>query len=73
MVAANLKLDLANHNVVPVSLSRRATLVIDNRPQITAEDIRIHSWINERLTAIHRERNSLRAKMSRFLFGEGSL
>jgi hypothetical protein len=44
--------------------------VLDHRAQVTADDIRIHAWINERLTAIHRERNSVRAKVSRLLFGD---
>lgn len=70
MVAANATLSLTYRDTVPAVLSRRAALVLDNRPAITAEDIRIHSWICERLTAVHQERNSLRAKVSRFLFGD---
>ena len=70
MVATNFDLKQVNRSNVPMALSRRATLVLDHRAQVTADDIRIHAWINERLTAIHRERNSVRAKVSRLLFGD---
>lgn len=46
-------------------LSARTIQVIDSQPPLTAEDIRIHSWINERLSVLHRERNSLWAKIKR--------
>jgi hypothetical protein len=39
------------------------------RPPLTEEDIRIHAWLNERLAALHRERNGLWSKIRRLLFG----
>jgi hypothetical protein len=47
----------------------RVILVLDYRPPLTAEDLRIHAWINERLAALHRERHGPWAKLLRFLFG----
>jgi hypothetical protein len=35
----------------------------------TYEDIRLHAWLNERLAALHHERDGLWAKIRRFLFG----
>jgi hypothetical protein len=54
-------------------LSGKVTYVLDYRPPLTAEDLRIHDWINERLAVLHRERNGLWAKARRFLFGTGAL
>jgi hypothetical protein len=39
------------------------------RPPLTEEDIRIHRWLNERLAAVHRERNGLWSKVRRLIFG----
>jgi hypothetical protein len=50
-------------------LSARATRVLDYRPPLTAEDLRIHAWINERLAVLQRERHGLGAKVRRFLVG----
>jgi hypothetical protein len=50
-------------------LSGRVILVLDYRPPLTAEDLRIHAWITERLAALHRERHGPWAKLRRFLFG----
>ena len=47
----------------------RVILVLDYRPPLTAEDLRIHAWINERLAALYRERHGPWAKLRRFLFG----
>ena len=47
--------------------------VLDYRPPLTAEDLRIHAWINERLAALHRERHGLWAKVRRFLLGNSPL
>lgn len=69
MVAASPLLNLTSRNPVPLALSRRASVVIDNPPAFTAEDIRIHAWIVDRLEVIHRERNSLKAKAAWILFG----
>jgi hypothetical protein len=49
------------------------TNVLDYRPPLTAEDLRIHAWIDERLAVLHRERHGLWAKARRFLFGTGAL
>jgi hypothetical protein len=67
MVAANLNLRLWYRDAGPMVLSKRATNVLDYQPPLTAEDLRIHAWINERLALLHRERNSLWAKVSRLL------
>lgn len=72
MVASTCTIHLTYQNPMPNALSNRATRILDNRAPVTAEDIRIHAWINDRLAAIHRERNSLRTKVSRFLFGDRS-
>ena len=47
----------------------RVILVLGYRPPLTAEDLRIHAWINERLAVVHRERHGPWAKVLRFLFG----
>jgi hypothetical protein len=39
------------------------------RPAITAEDIRIHTWLNERLAVLHHERHGFWPRLRRFLFG----
>jgi hypothetical protein len=38
------------------------------RPRITAEDIRVHSWLNERLAMLDYERNGVRPRLRRLLF-----
>jgi hypothetical protein len=40
-----------------------------NRSRLTEEDIRLHAWLNERLTALHRERHRLGPSMRRFFLG----
>jgi len=35
-------------------------------PEPSEEDIRVHAWLNERLAALHRERNSLWSKIRWF-------
>jgi hypothetical protein len=47
--------------------------VLDDRPPLTPEDLRIHAWINERLAAFHRERRGPWAKLRRLLFGDRPL
>jgi hypothetical protein len=69
MVAASPSLRLQYRDAGPMVLSGRMTLVLDDRPPLTAEDIRIHAWINERLAVLHRERHGLRARLRRFLPG----
>jgi hypothetical protein len=39
------------------------------RPALSAEDIRLHAWLNERLAVLHYERHGLWPKLRRFLFG----
>jgi hypothetical protein len=39
------------------------------RPPRSAEDIRVHAWLLERLAAHHYERNGLWPRLRRFLFG----
>jgi len=56
MVAANPYLRLSYRDPHPMVLSGRVTSVLDFRPPLTAEDLRIHAWINERLAALHQER-----------------
>ena len=41
----------------------------DFRPRLTAEDVRLHAWLSERLAAVHRERHGLWGKIRAFLFG----
>jgi hypothetical protein len=38
-------------------------------PAPTAEDIRMHAWIDERLAQLHRERYGVWSRVRRFLFG----
>jgi len=68
MVAASANLHPLYRVSEPIVLSGRAIRVLDNRPSLTAEDIRLHAWINERLAVVHREQHSLWAKARRFLF-----
>jgi hypothetical protein len=73
MVAANPKLPLWYRDAGPMALSGRTTHVLDYRPPLTAEDLRIHAWINDRLAVLHRERHGLWAKVRRFLLGNRPL
>jgi len=56
-----------------MALSGRTTHVLDYQPPLTAEDLRIHAWINERLAVLHQERNSLWAKVRRLLLGDSPI
>jgi hypothetical protein len=38
------------------------------RPPLSAEDIRLHAWLSERLAMLHYERHGLWPKLRRFLF-----
>ncbi|MGH7174311.1 MAG: hypothetical protein ACRELF_09755 [Gemmataceae bacterium] len=67
MVAANANLRLSYRDSEPMVLSGRAIHVLDHQPSLTAEDLRVHAWINERLAMLHRERHGLWAKVCRFL------
>ena len=67
MVATNAYFYQSYRASVPMVLPSRAIRVLDNRPALTAEDIRLHAWINERLAIVHREKHSLWAKARRFL------
>ncbi len=40
-----------------------------HRPTLTEEDIRIHTWLNERLAVLHRERHGLWPRVRRFFLG----
>jgi hypothetical protein len=76
MVAANPNFRLPPIESVPhpsddwLSTNRRWS---DLPPPPTAEDLRIHAWINQRLAVLHREQRSLRAKARRSLFGNRSI
>jgi hypothetical protein len=70
MIAANLDLRLSYRDSGPMVLSGRASRVLDHRPPLTAEDLRIHAWIDERLALLHRERQGLWAKVRRFLLAD---
>lgn len=72
MVASTGTLNPSYQDTLPEAISRRTTVVVEDRPPLTEKDVRIHAWINDRLAAIHRERHSLRAKVSWLIFGEGS-
>ncbi|SRR5579871_5093114 len=39
------------------------------RSPLTAEDIRIHAWLNERLAVLHHERHGLWPRLRRVFFG----
>src|SRR5437879_4837832 len=39
------------------------------RPRLSAEDLRIHTWLFERMAAIHREEHGLWSRLRRLLFG----
>lgn len=55
--------------------SKRRRFARANRPwrdaaeRPTAEDVRIHAWLQNRLMRLHQERSGLRAKMHRFFTG----
>jgi hypothetical protein len=40
------------------------------RPVLSAEDIRIHAWLNERLAVLHHERHGAWPRLRRFFFGD---
>lgn len=73
MVAANSLIPLRYRDTGPMVLAGRAIHVLDYRPPLATEDLRIHAWINERLKRLDRERNSLWAKLRRFLVGNHPL
>jgi hypothetical protein len=49
--------------------SQRAYRRFSVWPQVTAEDIRFHAWLNERLAALDYERHGLWPKVRELLFG----
>jgi hypothetical protein len=69
MVASNPNHWLPYRDAGPMVLSGRTIHVFDYRQPLTAEDLRIHAWINERLAGLDRDRNSLWPKVRRFLLG----
>jgi hypothetical protein len=73
MVAAKSHLRLSYRDASPMVLSASATHVLDYRLPLTAQDLRIHAWINQRLAVLQRERNSPWAKVRRFLLGNRPL
>jgi hypothetical protein len=70
MVAASSHLRLRYRDAGLSVVPRRRTRVLDHRPPLTAEDLRIHAWITERLAVLHRERHGLWANLRRFLLGD---
>jgi hypothetical protein len=42
-----------------------------DRSELSAEDIRIHTWLTERLEAVSRERRGFWPNLRRLLFGAG--
>ena len=40
-----------------------------SKPPVTAEDIRIHAWLTERLAVLHHERHGRWPRLRRFLLG----
>ena len=69
MVAANANFRLEYNNSLPSlsgDRSSKAFRQFFSPPPLTAEDIRIHAWINERLVALDRERHGLRSTVRRF-------
>ncbi len=70
MVAANANFRLEYIETLPnLSGDRAMTLYRQSlsQPPVSADDIRIHAWINERIVAVDRERHGLRSKVRRFL------
>jgi hypothetical protein len=58
------------HRPEPERQERRGTgLGSSARPRLSAEDIRIHAWLIERLAVLHHERHGLWPRLRRFLFG----
>ena len=68
MVAANPTLRLSYRDSGSMVLSGRAIRVLDYRQPLTTEDVRVHTWINERLAILDRNRRGLWAKVRRFFF-----
>jgi hypothetical protein len=69
MIAANPYLHLSYRNSGPMIPSGRMICVLDQRPALSAEDLRIHGWINERLAAVHQQQHGLWSRVRRFLSG----
>jgi hypothetical protein len=69
MIAASSTRRLHYRDIDPMLPMGKATRVIDHRPTLTPEDLRIHAWISQRLALFRRVQNSLWAKVRRFLFG----
>jgi hypothetical protein len=61
------------HEAVRREIDRRegqgATRRPTTRTPLTAEDIRIHAWLSDRLEMLHYERYSLWPRLRRFLLG----
>jgi hypothetical protein len=69
MIAANPSLFLSYRNSGPMIPSGRGIRVLVEQPALTAEDLRIHGWINERLAAVHQEQHGFWSRVRRFLSG----
>jgi len=52
--------------------SRDSNFGSTNRSPLSAEDIRVHAWLMERLAVLHHERHGLWPRLRRFLFGHRS-
>ncbi|HTU92515.1 MAG TPA: hypothetical protein VMF69_20710 [Gemmataceae bacterium] len=65
MIAATPSVPQLSRNSRAMVPSPKAIIVIDCRPPLTAEDVRIHSWINDRLAVVQREKRGLWAKVKR--------
>jgi hypothetical protein len=49
-------------------LARETNVLETVRPRLNAEDIRLHTWLFERLAAVHYERHGLWPRLRRLLF-----
>jgi hypothetical protein len=56
----------AVHREIDLLESPRASA---SASRLTEEDIRLHVWLSERITALHRERHGLWSRIRRLFFG----
>jgi hypothetical protein len=70
MIAANPNCRLAYRDSSLRELPVRRNHRLDDRSPLTAEDLRIHAWLNERLAVLHREQHGLWAKVRWVLLGD---
>lgn len=73
MIATTSTLPQVRRDTRSLVPAQKRTIVLDCRPAVTEEEIRIHSWIHQRAAMLHREKYGLWAKAKRLFVGNDSI